>query len=79
MMSFMDWSAHIVLDPEICHGRPTFRGTRVLVSVVLAYMASGHSTVEVLEDFPSVTEQSIHAALAYAAETVARDRIVTQA
>ena len=49
------------------------------MSVVLAYMASGHSTVEVLEDFPSVTEQSIHAALAYAAETVARDRIVTQA
>ncbi len=75
----MDWSVHIVLDPAICHGRPTFRGTRVLVSVVLAYLASGHSTGEVLEDFPSVTQESLHAALAYAAETVARDRIVTQA
>jgi uncharacterized protein (DUF433 family) len=27
---------YIVADPEICHGKPTFKGTRILVKTVLA-------------------------------------------
>jgi uncharacterized protein (DUF433 family) len=33
----------IVADPSICHGKPTFRGTRILVSDVLEQVASGLS------------------------------------
>ena len=32
---------YIVSDPDICHGKPTFRGTRVLVSDVLEMVAEG--------------------------------------
>jgi len=32
---------YIVADPEICHGQPTFRGTRILVKTVLAQVARG--------------------------------------
>jgi uncharacterized protein (DUF433 family) len=78
-MEATDWTAHIVLDPGICHGRPTFRGTRVLVSTVLAYLAAGRTPAEIVEDFPSVTVETIRAALAYAADTVGHDRVVAKA
>ena len=32
---------HIVADPEICHGQPTFRGTRIRVAQVLKQVAQG--------------------------------------
>ncbi len=32
---------HIVADPAVCHGQPTFRGTRILVSDVLEQVSSG--------------------------------------
>lgn len=38
----------IVLDPEICHGQPTFRGTRVLVSDVLDQVARGTSWDDII-------------------------------
>ena len=34
---------HIVADPEICHGKPTFKGTRIMVWQVLADVAEGRS------------------------------------
>jgi hypothetical protein len=34
---------HIVVDPRICHGKPTFKGTRILVQQVLNDVASGKS------------------------------------
>ena len=32
---------YIVVDPKICHGKPTFRGTRIMVADVLEMVASG--------------------------------------
>ena len=32
---------HIVADPEICHGKPTFRGSRIMVAQVLKQVAKG--------------------------------------
>ncbi len=77
-MSPMDWAPHIVLDPAICHGRPTFRGTRVLVSTVLAYLAANRTAAQIRDDFPALTDEAIRAALAYAADTVGRDRVVAK-
>ena len=73
----MNWRDHIVLDPGICHGKPTFRGTRVLVSTVLAYLAAGRAEAEVHEDFPSLGPHAIHAALAYAADLISGERVLT--
>ena len=39
---------HIVIDPEICHGTPTFRGTRVFVSDVLNDVARGRQWDEIV-------------------------------
>jgi uncharacterized protein (DUF433 family) len=55
---------HIVTDPGICHGKPTFRGTRILVSDVLAQVADGMAWESVIEEWHgSVTREAIAEAL----------------
>lgn len=57
----------IVVNPEIVHGRPAVRGTRVRVTDVLSLLAAGASEAEILEDYPYLTSEDIRACLAYAA------------
>ena len=63
----MSLSDRIVIDPDVVHGRPAIRGTRMRVSDVLSLLASGASTPEILEDYPYLTEEDIKASLQYAA------------
>jgi uncharacterized protein (DUF433 family) len=72
----MDWHDHITVDPEICHGKACFRGTRVLVSVVLDNLAAGESHEAILNSFPTLSEFAIHAAISYAAD-LARERVIS--
>ena len=44
---------YIVTDPEICHGKPTFRGTRILVSHVLEQVAEGMAWEAIIEEWRS--------------------------
>ena len=71
----MTWKDHITIDPSICHGKACIRGTRIMVSVVLDNLAVGLSADEIISSYPSLTKESIQAAIAYAAE-LARERIV---
>ena len=71
----MKWQDEITVDPQVCHGQACFKGTRVLVHVVLDNLAEGRSVEEIRQDFPSLTPQAIKAAIAYAAD-IARERIV---
>lgn len=57
---------YIVADPQICHGKPTFKDTRVMVWQVLDLLKSGESTKNIISDFPSLTPNHIKAALDYA-------------
>jgi uncharacterized protein (DUF433 family) len=68
---FVEVSRYIVLDDEVCHGKPTFRGTRVLVSDVIELLATGLSIQEVVRDyFSSLDVEMIKDALAWAAQVV---------
>jgi uncharacterized protein (DUF433 family) len=51
---------YIVADPKICHGKPTFRGTRVFVSDVLEQVASGMAWKSIIEEWhDSITKEAI--------------------
>lgn len=51
---------HIVSDSRICHGRPTFRGTRVLVSDVLEQVAAGLAWETIVEEWHgSISQEAI--------------------
>jgi uncharacterized protein (DUF433 family) len=53
-------SKYIVLDDEVCHGKPTFRGTSVLVSDVIELLATGLSIEGVVRDYyPSLDGEMI--------------------
>ena len=44
-------SRYIIADPRICHGKPTFRGTRIMVSQVLDQVASGMAWEVIVEEW----------------------------
>ena len=71
----MNWQEYIVVDPTICHGAPCFKGTRIFVSVVLDNLAAGLTPDEILQSYPTLSQDAIQAAIAYAAD-LARERIV---
>jgi uncharacterized protein (DUF433 family) len=64
---------YIVTDPRICHGKPTFRGTRVLVSDVLEQVADGVAWETIVEEWNrSVTKDAIREAVQMASQALLR-------
>lgn len=59
-----------MMDPKVCHGKPTIRGTRVMVSNILSLLAGGYTVRQILEYYPELTEEDVKAAVAYAARVV---------
>ena len=66
---------YIVADPRICHGKPTFKGTRIMIWQILEMLAAGETTETIREGYPSLTVNPIHAALEYAS-TLTREHYV---
>ena len=70
----MPWQDRIVVDPAVRSGKPCIKGTRITVYDVLEYLAGGMTERQILDDFPDLTVDDIHATLAFAA---ARERRLT--
>ncbi|MDI6795238.1 MAG: DUF433 domain-containing protein [bacterium] len=56
----------ISIDPEICHGKPCIKDTRILISVILALIEEGLSFSEIKEEYPELTGEDITEAIRYA-------------
>jgi len=65
----------IVIDPAICHGKPTLRGLRYPVETILELLSSGMTVDEILADYEDLERDDILAALAYAARVTQTGRI----
>jgi len=65
----------IVSNPAICHGTPVIRGTRIMVWLILEYLANGDSVDDVLAAHPGLTREDISACLAYASNAT-KERII---
>jgi len=68
------WRDLITLDPKILGGKPVLKGTRVPVQVLVGSLAGGMGVEEVCDQY-RVTPEQVHAALAYAAETLADEPV----
>ena len=64
------WKGLITSDPNIMIGKPVVAGTRITVEHILEKMAYGETVEQILEEHPRLTEESVLAALAFAAETM---------
>ena len=66
----MDWQDRIVFDPEICFGKPTVKGTRITVDLVIELMADGWGHDKILRNYPRLTREDIQACLGYVSDIV---------
>lgn len=57
----------IVVDPQVCFGKPTMKGHRIWVSLVLGHMAQGWSPDEIVDNFPGIVIDDVRACVAYGA------------
>lgn len=73
-----NYGERIVRDKAVCGGEPVFKGTRVTLRTVLASLAEGNSTEEILADFPSLKTEDVQAAIAFAAASAEEDLPVTE-
>jgi uncharacterized protein (DUF433 family) len=71
--SRLRYNERIVRDPQICAGQPVFNGTRVTLRTVLASLADGDSTEEILQAFPTLKAEDVRAAIAFAAASAEED------
>ena len=64
----MDWHQHIHSDPEVLVGKPVIRGTRLSVDFILDPFARGWKEQQILDNYPTLSSDSIRAVFAFAAE-----------
>lgn len=67
---------YIVADPAICHGKPTFTGTRIMVWQILEMLAAGESEESILKAFPSLEKRHVKAALDYASSITRESYVI---
>lgn len=65
-----NWRDYIHADPAVMVGKPVIRGTRLTVEFVLHLFAAGWSRDEIFENYPRLTEDSVRAVFAFAAESM---------
>ena len=61
-------NTRIEINPNICHGNPVIRNTRVLVSNILADLAQGQTYEAIIDNYPNITKEDISAALNFSSE-----------
>jgi len=69
----MDYQQYLIRDPQICGGELVIKITRVTVRTILASLAEGATIDEIVEGFPTVTEPSVRAVIAFAATSAEED------
>ena len=60
-------ASYISMNPDIRFGKPCVSGTRIAVTDILQWLASGMSYEEIIDDYPVLQDVHIRAALNYAA------------
>ena len=59
---------HIEINPQVMLGKPVLRGTRITVELLLRKLSEGSTEQDLIEAYPGLAREQIHAAFAYAAE-----------
>lgn len=65
----------IVSDPDIMMGKPTVKGTRITVELILEKLGEGMVMAELLEAYPHLAPEDVHAALNFAADYLRNEDI----
>jgi uncharacterized protein (DUF433 family) len=70
------WRQYLTSDPNVCHGQLCAAGTRVLVTNILDSLAEGSTREQILQSYPSLRDEHLDAAMAYAAELAREESLL---
>ena len=73
-MTYDELLSRVSVDPKVCGGKPCIRGTRIYIAIILDGLAEGLTPKQLIDHYPQLSLDDIHAALAYAAE-LARENV----
>ncbi len=62
----------IIIDPEVQHGKPVIRGTRVPITRIVGGLAGGMTKEDIMREY-EVSEEDVLAALSYATELIEKE------
>ena len=71
----MNWETYIHTDPSILAGKPVVRGTRLAVDFIMRLLATGWTEAQIIENYPTLTPESLRAVFAYAAECLSEESL----
>jgi uncharacterized protein (DUF433 family) len=66
----MNIEEYIEVNPKIMMGKPVIKGTRITVEMILEKLSSGETIEYILEGHPHLSKEQVHAALAFAAQSL---------
>ena len=69
----MNWQDHIVSDKQILLGKPTLKGTRISVELILELFSTGWTEAQIIESYPSVSAESLRAVFAYLKDCIQQE------
>ncbi len=75
----METMERVVINPEVCGGKPVIAGTRIMVKNILGMVAGGNRIEDVVQAYPELTMADVVAALEYAAHVIDEEQIVRRA
>ena len=71
----MNWEDRIAIDPAVLVGKPVVRGTRLAVEFIIDLLAQGWSEEQILDNYPGLTSDDIHACLSYASAALRDEKV----
>jgi uncharacterized protein (DUF433 family) len=72
----MDYRERVAVDAGVMLGKPTIRGTRITVELLLRKLADGESIQNLLDAYPRLEREDVLAALSYGAEAISREELI---
>ena len=75
-MGRLHWQERIVVSPDLHHGDPCIKGTRIPVAMIVGSLADGMTATQIRKAYPQLVDEDIRAALAYAAELTREELLV---
>lgn len=66
----------IMVDLQVCSGKPVIKDTRIMVKTILGMVAGGYNKDQILKSYPSLTSDDVVAALEYAAKVVDECKVI---
>ncbi|MBN1803543.1 MAG: DUF433 domain-containing protein [Candidatus Lokiarchaeota archaeon] len=63
-------NSKIEIDPDICHGKPRIKGTRIMIDLILEWLEAGKTFDEIIDAYPQLSREDIATAIGYARMTL---------